>query len=116
MKDELTRKAVKPEGLIWRRWENGKAIGLTRLNPQFEDWFGAPYYLIHRAHLHEVLHKRAVELGVNIKLNSGVVKYNPDEPSFELKDGTTVPADLIIAADGEWPLRPYDHLRIAQYL
>ena len=97
----LKRAAVKPEGLTWRRWQNGQAIGDTRFNPQFCEWFGAPYYVIHRAHLHEVLHERAVRLGVPIKLGCKVSKYDPSEGSFTQQDGTTVRADLIVAADGE---------------
>ena len=92
---------MKPEGLTWRRWQDGKVIGDTRLNPQFSDWFGAPYYVIHRAHLHDVLHQRAVQLGVPVKLNYKVVKYDLEAGSFSQRDGTTVHADLVVAADGE---------------
>ena len=101
LEQALSEKAVKPEGLTWRRWQDGKVIGDTRLNPQFSEWFGAPYYVIHRAHLHDVLHQRAIELGVSVKLNSGVTNYDLDAGSFSQQDGTTVYADLIVAADGE---------------
>lgn len=91
---------MKPHGIVWRRWANGAEVGHTRVNPQFSQAFGSPYYVIHRAHLHQILHERAVELGVPIKLSAGAVKYNAEEPSFVLQDGSSVSADLIVAADG----------------
>jgi salicylate hydroxylase len=89
-----------PRSLLWRRWENGKIIGNSRFNPECQDLFGSPYYVTHRAHLHEILHQKAVELGVVIRLSSRVEKYDADEPSFVLAGGETVKADLVVAADG----------------
>jgi salicylate hydroxylase len=89
-----------PRSLLWRRWENGKIIGNSRFNPESQDLFGSPYYVTHRAHLHEILHQKAVELGVVIRLSSRVEKYDADEPSFVLVGGETVKADLVVAADG----------------
>ncbi|KAJ9602227.1 hypothetical protein H2200_013347 [Cladophialophora chaetospira] len=100
LEETLSRKAVKPEGTYWRRWQDGKIIGDTRFNPVFSEWYGAPYYVIHRAHLHEVLHDRALELGVSIQLNWRVVKYDLDAGSLTRKDGATIHTDLIVAADG----------------
>ena len=97
----MNKKSVKPEGVYWRRWQNGKVIGNARFNPEFSEWFRAPYYVIHRAHLHEVLHDRAVELGVPIELGWKVVKYDLDAGSLTRSDGSTVHADLIVAADGK---------------
>jgi salicylate hydroxylase len=101
LEEELSKKSVKPEGLIWRRWQTGEAIAHTRLNPQFSEWFGSPYYVTHRAHLHEVLHDRARELGVLIQLASKVTWYDPDGGSVKLENGSTVHVDLVVAADGE---------------
>jgi salicylate hydroxylase len=96
----MQKSSVKPKGIVWRRWENGKVIANTRLSPEFEDAFGSAYYITHRAHLHSILHAKAVELGVVISLDSRIVTYNPDEPSFVLANGKVVHADFIIAADG----------------
>ncbi|OCT52820.1 hypothetical protein CLCR_10641 [Cladophialophora carrionii] len=96
----LRKISMMPRSLLWRRWENGKVIGNSRLNPECQDWFGSPYYVTHRAHLHEILHRKAVELGVIVRLASRVEQYNPDEPSFVLEGGETVRADLVVAADG----------------
>ena len=89
-----------PESLFWRRWENGLIIGNARVNPQSEELFGSPYYVTHRAHLHEILHQKAVELGMVIRLGSKVEKYDLDTTSFALASGEVIDADLIVAADG----------------
>jgi salicylate hydroxylase len=74
------------------------------LNPESEQRFGSPYYVTHRAHLHEVLHHRAVELGVSIHLNMKVEKYGVDEGSVVFEDGSIVTANLVIAAEGKWDI------------
>ena len=63
--------------------------------------FHAPYYVIHRANFHEVLHARAHELGVDIKLGSKVKAYDADKPSVTLDNGQILTGDLIVAADGK---------------
>ena len=42
----------------------------------------------------------ARDLGVEIHVNSGVARYDPDIPSLTLENGATYSADLIVAADG----------------
>ena len=77
-------------------------IGLTRLVPEFQENFGAPYYVVHRAHFHEAMYQLALRLGVDVKINSKVTNYNLDTPSITLVNGQTFTADLIIAADGKY--------------
>jgi salicylate hydroxylase len=89
--------------MSFRRWDNGKVIGYTKLVPDFREKFKAPYYVIHRAHFHDALYKRALELGVDVRVASRVMSYNLDEPSVSMADGTTLYADLIVAADGTNP-------------
>jgi salicylate hydroxylase len=87
--------------MILRRWEDGRPIGFTDVGPKFRSMFHAPYYVIHRANFHEILHARAHELGVEVKLGSKVEIYDADVPSVTLENGQVLTADLIIAADGE---------------
>lgn len=89
--------------MIFRRWDNGKEIGYTKLVPEFQDNFGAPYLVVHRAHLHEALHKLVVSLGVEVQVCSKVVEYDIDGGLVKLEDGSKHQADLIIAADGKTP-------------
>jgi salicylate hydroxylase len=93
---------TQPESISFRRWQNGKVIGKTKLIPNFVKDFGAPYYVIHRAHFHSVLCKRAHDLAVEIKLGAKVVDYDPVAGSITLKDGTVHTGSLVIAADGNF--------------
>ncbi|GME64818.1 hypothetical protein GTA08_BOTSDO07426 [Neofusicoccum parvum] len=100
IRPHLEEKAIQPDSITFRRWESGEPIGFTKLKPDFEENFGAPYYVIHRAHLHEALHKLAVQSGAKILINKSVVEYDPEVPCVETADGSGFTADLVIAADG----------------
>jgi salicylate hydroxylase len=88
--------------MSFRRWDSGDVIGYTKLVPDFRDNFGAPYYVVHRAHFHAALHERALQLGVEVRVNSRVVGYDLEGPSVELENGPVVGADLVVAADGKF--------------
>jgi 2-polyprenyl-6-methoxyphenol hydroxylase and related FAD-dependent oxidoreductases len=96
----LKEYVIEPESISFRRWQSGNVIGLTQLIPNFREQFGAPYYVIHRANFHSALHKRALDLGVTVKVASRVVGYNIEEPSIVLENDETVSSDLVVAADG----------------
>lgn len=96
----LADKTFEPSDIILRRWEDGRPIGNTRLIPDFRESFGAPYYVVHRVHFHEVLYERAKELGVDVRVNSKVVKYDLKAPAVMLEGGKISRADLVVAADG----------------
>ncbi|KAI8317436.1 FAD-dependent monooxygenase OpS4 [Colletotrichum sp. SAR11_240] len=98
--DVMAEQAVRPDGISFRRWENGERIGFTDLSQTFVELCGAPYYVAHRAHLHSALYKRALDLGVTVRLDSRVANYNPLAPTATLCNGEVVSADIIIAADG----------------
>lgn len=96
----LEKKAVRPDSIKFRRWEDGSVIGLTKLDSEFAENFGSPYYVVHRADFHEALYQRATELGVKVWLNSRVVEYVGGS-SAVLEDGSVVQGDLIVGADGK---------------
>lgn len=96
----LAQYAVQPDSINFRRWQNGALIGITDLSPEFSSQYGAPYYVVHRAHLHAALYTRAIELDVNMWLNSKVDAYDPETASIALSDGKTFQGDLVVAADG----------------
>lgn len=98
--DELAGQAVQPDGISFRRWSSGERIGYTDLSPGFASTYGAPYHVVHRAHLHTALFRRAEALGVSVVLDSRVVAYDPSAPSVSLADGTVFRADLVVGADG----------------
>ncbi|KAH7268004.1 hypothetical protein MRS44_011714 [Fusarium solani] len=93
-------RAIKPESMTFRRWENGTPLGYTKLVSNFEESYGAPYFVIHRADFHSSLCRLAADLGVQIITDSKVVDYNESTPSVSTLDGREYSADLIVAADG----------------
>ena len=97
----LNGKVVEPEAISIRRWKDGNLIGYTNLVPHFRNTFRAPYYVIHRAHLHESMQTLARELGVRIVTASKVTDIDMDGPSLTLQGGATFGGDLIVAADGK---------------
>jgi salicylate hydroxylase len=96
----LEGKVVEPENISFRRWKSGEVIGYTKLVPDFREIFDAPYYVVHRAHFHDALYRRAVELGVIVRTGAKVVDYDLDAPSITLEDGSKHLADLVVAAEG----------------
>ncbi|KAJ5665710.1 uncharacterized protein N7477_008158 [Penicillium maclennaniae] len=96
----LEKYITEPETISFRRWESGHVIGLTRLIPNFRETFRAPYYVIHRANFHTALHRRALDLGVTVKLAARVTEFNVAKTGILLESGYFAEADLIVAADG----------------
>lgn len=96
-------KVVEPDGITFRRWQDGNAIGFTKLIPDFRSTYRAPYYVIHRAHFHRALHELSEKHGVESRLGAKVVAYDEHDPSVTLADGTVLKADLVVAADGRSP-------------
>ena len=86
--------------MTFRRWENGEPIGYTKLDPDFAETYGAPYFVIHRADFHRALHSLAAKHGVEVITGSRVTDYDEVIPSASTSDGRQYTADLIVAADG----------------
>lgn len=91
---------TEPESISFRRWQNGKVIGKTRLIPNFVNNFQAPYYVVHRADFHSALCQRALDAGLEIVLGARVVDYSAVHGGITLADGTEHSADLVVSADG----------------
>jgi 2-methyl-3-hydroxypyridine 5-carboxylic acid dioxygenase len=64
-----------------------------------ENFNGLPWRIMTRQHLHDCLAKRALEAGVEIRLNSEVVAADPSG-KVTVDSGDVLDADLVIGADG----------------
>lgn len=84
----------------FRRWEDGALIGVTDTSPEFTAQYGAPYFVVHRAHLHNAMYEQAVALGVKTRLNSKVDFYDAETGTIVTSDGCYFSGDLVVAADG----------------
>lgn len=97
---ELEKKAIHPESISFRRWDNGGVIGQMK-TANFREKYGSPYVQVHRGDLHAALYARAQEVGVRFRVNAAIEDYDIDEPSMRLMTGDVVPADLVVSADGK---------------
>ena len=91
---------VEPANINFRRWQSGEIIGLTKLVPDFEEKFSAPYWVTHRAHFLDAMYKLALSLGVDVQTASRVDHFEPGAGRVVLESGSVHDADLVIAADG----------------
>ena len=101
LQNHLDKVAVKPEGIVFRRYNTGERVGFTKWAGVMEKDYGAPYYHIHRADFQKLLYD-LVAPHVTLLLGSTVVRCDPDpvSPSVTLKSGEVIRADLIVGADG----------------
>src|SRR5439155_10143752 len=51
----LLREGVRPRSTHQRRWDDGRTLQHSALNPQCEELYGAPHVTIHRADLLDVI-------------------------------------------------------------
>lgn len=73
---------------------------MTEYFPAFREKYGAPYWVVHRAHFHEAMYRLAKDLGVEVKIASKVEHYQADAGRIVLDNGESHDADIVIAADG----------------
>lgn len=61
---------------------------------------GYPLLQMHRADLHDVLLKKALDLGINLQMGQVIKEYDANGPNAITADGKVYEADVILAADG----------------
>ncbi|KAI1391738.1 salicylate hydroxylase [Hypoxylon trugodes] len=81
------------------RWQDGSTMVKLPFDNIVET-HGAPYYLVHRADLHEALLTAARRAGVEVLNQKRVVSYDFEAPSATTQNGEVFTADLVIGADG----------------
>ena len=92
---------VQFEELNMRR-KDGTPVGHTRISA-IEESLGRPWWVVHRAHLHEGLAKVAEDLGTKMYTDSAVATIdheNSSTVSVETTRGKKFSFDLLIGADG----------------
>lgn len=90
-----------PQGLHAHNWKSGRTVGYTKIEGVWDRQFGAPYIVIHRGELHQILHRHALKQGVEIMVDCRVVEYDFHAPGIKLATGERVIADMVVAADGK---------------
>lgn len=96
---QLLAASALPEAWNLRRGSDGEILNRVPM-ARFEEWYGAPYVVVHRADLHRILHEAAVERGVDFRLNSRIEEYGVEEGYVKLVSGEKLVGDLVVACDG----------------
>lgn len=99
LKDDLLSESIVPEKLHVRDGHTGGLLGTVRIK-DMEAQYGAPYIVVHRAVLHAILHRHAIQAGAKLLLDSDVIEYEFANGAVLLRNGERLMADLIVAADG----------------
>ncbi|RLL96755.1 hypothetical protein CFD26_105878 [Aspergillus turcosus] len=99
--DVIGENLVRIEELNMRR-KDGTLVGHTKI-PTIEAALGRPWWLVHRAHLHDGLAAVAKDLGATVHIDSRVVvvEYrDSDKVKVVTEKGDTYIFDLCVGADG----------------
>ncbi len=97
---DLDKVAVRPKSIQMRRWDTGDVLMRTGLGAECKAMYGAPYYTIHRADLHECLRGLVPEDALHLGRRCVAVEEHADGVELRFEDGSTVVADLVVGADG----------------
>ena len=98
---EIGDNLVQFEELNMRR-KDGTLVGHTKIST-LEESLGRPWWVVHRAHLHDGLVKIAERLGAEIIIDAAVTKIRytaSQEVTVETRKGGKYEFDLAIGADG----------------
>ena len=97
--------AAEPTLIEVHRYANGKVLAREEnFNVNIRKKYGAPFTDMHRVDLQRILYDRAIELGVQVKLDSRVstIEHSSERPQVNLESGANYTCDLLVGADGLW--------------
>jgi salicylate hydroxylase len=103
LRETLESKAYHPEDQCIRHYQTAKPMVWINRGKDLLEKYGARYYLIHRADLHDALAAQVRALSPDaIVLNKKctTVAQTAGHASVSFDDGSTVSADLVVGADG----------------
>ncbi|KIW93315.1 uncharacterized protein Z519_05920 [Cladophialophora bantiana CBS 173.52] len=99
LEGDILAKAALPGTFFIHRWKDGRVLGSVDVRG-LEREYGAPYVVVHRGVLHEILHRHAVRAGAEVRVDSRVVEYDFEGGAVVVKGGLRMEADLVVACDG----------------
>src|SRR6516225_4822056 len=96
----LDREGVRPRFTHQRRWQDGRTLQRSPLNPLCEELYGAPHMTIHRADLLAVIASGfpAERVHLGHRLVGLADRGNVVEAWFD--NGARITADVLVGADG----------------
>lgn len=99
LEPQLLASSALPKAWNLRRGSDGEVLNRVDMS-RFEEWYGAPYVVVHRADLHRILYEAVLERGVEVRLKSRVEEFGIEEGWVRLASGKILEGDLVVACDG----------------
>ena len=100
LEERLRDVAYRPEKTSYRKAVDGEVMWEREQGDLFEQKYGAPHLLLHRAELHAALASAVPEAHINLGKAMTGFEQGADGVRISFADGTTADADVMIAADG----------------
>lgn len=100
MAERLEQVAVRPGATEMRRWDDNRLITSITLGNACSRRYGAPYYTVHRADLHQALLELVPTASVNLGRRCTGVTDLDDDVELHFETGGTWRGDVVIGADG----------------
>ena len=103
---EAREVGVRPDAIEFLRWDDGSTLMRAPHGVAAEEHFGAPVLDFYRPDLHDVLLRALPEGAVRFGSRVEGVAQEDSHAEIVLADGSRVPSDAVVAADGiRSPLR-----------
>ena len=100
LSEELRRTGVASLSMDSRDWQSGELLGRIPLGSDATTRWGAPFYHLHRADLHQALRKALGEWHVTLDARCVSVADSDSGVTIRFADGREVSGDLLVGADG----------------
>jgi salicylate hydroxylase len=103
LREALDRIVVRPKAFEFRRFDSAELMHRIPLGQQHEGAFGAPYFHIHRADLHELLVEKVRSLdpeAIVLDARTDHFEESADAVTLVLADGRRISGDVLVGADG----------------
>ena len=98
--DALHAAGVRSLSLDSRDWQTGALLGRVPLGDAGVARWGAPFYHLHRADLHDALHGALGDQHITLGARCVSVDESAESVTVGFADGRTATGDLVIGADG----------------
>ncbi|KAL0942872.1 salicylate hydroxylase [Colletotrichum truncatum] len=97
--DRLLERGVAIDGVQLRRYANGEPLHPLS-EKSYQEQYGDPWMVVHRADFHAVMWDECEALGVDLCLDLDVESIDFENNTVWLEDGDDISGDVVIGSDG----------------
>jgi salicylate hydroxylase len=100
LEEPMRRFGVRPQAVVFRRWDDGSELARQPLAEACQRDFGAPYYHFHRAELLNLLSAAVPDGVLHLDHRCVGVTQHRDRVEVQFHNRVTADADVVVGADG----------------